>query len=196
MPLSERRDILHDNVQESRIVACCDGVVGKGKAFFKATVAAGHEGVVAKRLTSRYMPNHRGREWQKVKPRMELPCAVIGYRAGPEGVRDLVMASVVDDELAYVGTVELGVDAVPRKQLESLRVKKPVIRCSLPARWVKPELLCVVRFAGWRPGGWWRDATVRPLFASPCPVSSSHRHDAPSAGREAREMLKKYGDVH
>ena len=33
----------------------------------------------------------------------------------------------------------------------------PAVACSLSARWVKPELLCVVQFAGWRAGGWWRD---------------------------------------
>jgi ATP-dependent DNA ligase len=56
-PLSRRRELLHDVLPASPHLACCDGVVGNGKAFFSAVVAAGHEGVVAKRLTSRYSPS-------------------------------------------------------------------------------------------------------------------------------------------
>jgi len=44
------------------------------------------------------------------------------------------------------------------QRLEGMRIPRPAIACSLSARWVKPELLCVVQFAGWRAGGWRRDA--------------------------------------
>jgi ATP-dependent DNA ligase len=72
-------------------------------------VAQGFEWVVAKRLTSRYVPNGRGTAWRKIKQTMELPCAVIGYRSGRDGLRDLLLAAMVDGKPAYVGTVELGI---------------------------------------------------------------------------------------
>src|SRR5277367_5557183 len=50
----------------------CEGVVGKGRSFFKKTIAAGHEGVLAKRLTSRYVANRRTCAWQ-IKPKIPLP---------------------------------------------------------------------------------------------------------------------------
>jgi bifunctional non-homologous end joining protein LigD len=50
-------------------LALAEGVVDSGRAFFAAAVAAGHEGIVAKRLDSRYRPGHRSSAWQKIKPR-------------------------------------------------------------------------------------------------------------------------------
>jgi putative pyruvate formate lyase activating enzyme len=35
------------------------------------------------------MPNRRGTAWRKIKQTTELPCAVIGYRTGADGLRDL-----------------------------------------------------------------------------------------------------------
>jgi bifunctional non-homologous end joining protein LigD len=46
-----------------------DGVIGNGRAFFAAAIAAGHEGVVAKRLDSAYRPGRRSPAWRKIKPR-------------------------------------------------------------------------------------------------------------------------------
>jgi hypothetical protein len=56
----------------------------------------GHEGVVAKRLTSRYVANKAASAWRKIKQTMELVCVVVGYRMGPNGLRDLQLAAVVD----------------------------------------------------------------------------------------------------
>jgi len=47
------------------------GVVGAGTAFFAAAVAQGHEGIVAKLLTSRYRPGRRSPAWLKIKPRQQ-----------------------------------------------------------------------------------------------------------------------------
>ena len=161
-PLRDRCALLHERVSGVAFASCCQGVVGDGKAFFEKAIAAGHEGVVAKRLSSRYLPNRRGRAWRKVKQTTDLPCVVIGYRPGPEGVRDLVMATLLEGELSYAGLVELGIHQ-PQKMrslLEPLKIRKPVITCSLSARWVQPVLFCTVRICGWRPGGLWRDPVV------------------------------------
>jgi ATP-dependent DNA ligase len=97
-PFEERLHLLHTHLPELPCVALCEGVIGEGRAAFQAAVAAGHEGVVAKRLTGRYLPNQRG--WQKIKQTFDLPCVVIGYRTGPDGLRDLVMATLLDGILA------------------------------------------------------------------------------------------------
>ena len=161
-PLSERRRMLHEELPELPFVSLCEGVLGDGKAFFHAAVQRGFEGVVAKRLNSRYTPNKRGRAWRKIKHTTELPCAVIGYRTGADGLRDLLVAAMVNGKPAFVGTVELGIrggsDLVRR--MESMRTPKPAVPCSMSARWVAPELCCTVRFCGWRRGGVWRDAVL------------------------------------
>jgi len=54
-------------------LAVAPGMVGAGRAFFAAAVAAGHEGVVAKRLDAPYCPGRRAHAWQKIKPRPVAP---------------------------------------------------------------------------------------------------------------------------
>jgi ATP-dependent DNA ligase len=139
LPLFERRRVLHDHLSEIPHVSLCDGVVGEGKASFRAALAAGHEGVVAKRLTSLYVPGRRSAAWQKTKQRIDLPCVIIGYRTGPNGLRDLLMATLKDGKLAYVGGVELGIReaAALLAKLESMRKSSPVVPCAVAARWVR-----------------------------------------------------------
>lgn len=161
-PLSERRELLRDILPDHSLISACQGVVEKGKKFFAKMVAAGHEGVVAKRLTSPYTPNKRGSAWHKIKERLELPCVVIGYRLVRQELRALLMATLVDGKLAYVGTVELGIEGATLTQLEALGQRQPAVPCRMSAKWLAPKLLCTVRFAGWRPNGTWRD----PLLAS------------------------------
>jgi hypothetical protein len=93
---------------------------------------------------------------------MEMACAVIGYRAGADGVRELPLAAMVDGKPAFVGSVELSIRG-GRELLERLnanRIPKPAVPCSLSARWVAPEIACTVRFCGWRRGRIWRDAVL------------------------------------
>ena len=46
-----------------------EGVVGPGKAFYERVVEEGLEGVVAKRMASRYRPGRRTDAWRKITPR-------------------------------------------------------------------------------------------------------------------------------
>jgi ATP-dependent DNA ligase len=87
---------------------------------------------------------------------------VIGYRAGADGVRDLLLAAMVDGRPAFVGSVELGIrgDRELLERLNAGRISRPAVPCSLSARWVAPEVACTVRFCGWRRGRVWRDAVL------------------------------------
>jgi len=161
-PLHYRRQVLSKNLPELPMVSLCDGMVGAGTAFFRSAIVAGHEGVVAKRLSSPYVPNQRGKAWRKIKQKFDLPCVVIGYRLQGRELRDLAMATLVDGKPAYAGVVELGIHHAQEllDRLESARLSDPAIGCPLHARWVKPQLFCMVRCCGWRPNGVWREAVV------------------------------------
>ena len=69
--LARRREALGKVVasSEGRALVYSDGVVGPSKAFYERVVQAGLEGVVAKRLASRYRPGRRTDAWLKIKPR-------------------------------------------------------------------------------------------------------------------------------
>ena len=69
-PLAGRREALRKAVAgaERKRLVYSEGVVGPGKAFFERVVEKGLEGVVAKRLASRYRPGRRTDAWLKIKP--------------------------------------------------------------------------------------------------------------------------------
>ena len=83
-PLSVRRDLLE------QLVGSIDGsplrlspsVTDCGKSLFDDAAAQGHEGIMAKRLDSRYQPGRRSPAWRKIKPREVTLCVIIGYRVG------------------------------------------------------------------------------------------------------------------
>jgi hypothetical protein len=56
-PFEKRLHLLHTRLPELACVSLCEGVIGEGRAFFQAAIDAGHEGVVAKALASRYPPD-------------------------------------------------------------------------------------------------------------------------------------------
>ncbi len=70
-PLSTRRDIMLKTVgSDQQQLIASDGVIGPGRSFYEQVVAEQLEGVVAKRLASRYLPGRRTGAWIKIKPSM------------------------------------------------------------------------------------------------------------------------------
>src|SRR5207249_6762421 len=72
------------------------------------------EGIVAKRLESRYQPGKRTRDWLKFKAHCEQEFVIAGYTRG-KGRREsafgsLVLAVYGADGLEYVGNVGTGFD--------------------------------------------------------------------------------------
>jgi ATP-dependent DNA ligase len=160
-PLSQRRQLLQEILPSDPLLSTCAGVIGSGLVYFTQVVEEGQEGLVAKRLTSLYVPGQRSASWRKIKPVQELPCLVLGYQAGPEGLKALLLAAERDGELYYVGTVDKGVPT-GMDVLGQLRPRhKPLVPCPHPGQWVEAGCICKVRFHGWRPSGGWRD----PVFA-------------------------------
>lgn len=48
--------------------------MGQGKAVYATALVQGHEGLVAKHLTSTYRPGRRAAAWRKIKPRGRQGC--------------------------------------------------------------------------------------------------------------------------
>ena len=69
--LLHRRERLAAMLQDANAqqVVFSQGVAGAGRAFYEQVIARQLEGVVAKRLNSRYLPGRRSDAWLKIKPR-------------------------------------------------------------------------------------------------------------------------------
>jgi DNA ligase D-like protein (predicted ligase) len=173
-PLVQRRARLQDLLAQTNepLLVYSDGVTGNGQQFFAQVVAQGHEGVMAKKHGSRYSPGKRSPAWRKIKPTGSLPCAIVGYQEARHGLKRLLLATVRDGVLRYVGRLSRGLTDPTRgelaRRLAALRRRpQPLVSCAQLACWVEPELYCRVQFSGWTRHGHLRHAVFRGLLDYP-----------------------------
>jgi bifunctional non-homologous end joining protein LigD len=155
--LIDRRQLLSSVLLPSDIVRYSDHFIGKGDELLKAVRAKGLEGIIAKQAQSRY-ESKRSNCWIKIKVTTQQDFVICGYILGErEPFGALVLGYFKDKKLIYAGNVGSGftqqsLKAVGEK-IKSLIVKKPVLS-DVPREigevtWVKPELVCVVKFTSW-----------------------------------------------
>jgi bifunctional non-homologous end joining protein LigD len=164
VPLRERRRLLMARVLDGPSVRLLDSFGGgDGILVFETARAQGQEGVVAKKLTSTYVPGSRTKNWLKIKAFREQSFVIVGFTA-PQGGRQyfgsLALAVLDDDQLTYAGQVG-GFDERTLSQirdlLKPLMVGKPegIARHNLAPKdttWVRPELVCDVKYNEWTRG--------------------------------------------
>jgi bifunctional non-homologous end joining protein LigD len=136
-----------------------------GEALYEAAKEQGLEGVMAKRLASKYCQGKRTRDWLKIKTHGRQEFVIAGYTRG-EGRRadsfgSLVLAVNEGGGLRYVGNVGTGFDAKEIDRL--LKLLRPLERKDSPfpevpkmprvrkndVVWVEPRLIAEVEFSEW-----------------------------------------------
>ncbi len=163
-PLEARRKLL------SKIVVKRDGPIrlsqslgGSVAAILKASRRHGLEGIVAKRVSSRYESGKRSGAWMKVRFVREQEFVIGGFTA-PAGKRAhfgaLLLGYFEGRALRYAGKVGTGFDAKTLGKLHPrlLRQKQkgspfgdPVAEKNVT--WVKPKLVGQVKFVEWTRDG-------------------------------------------
>ena len=119
-PLARRRASLLDAVHglQGPRLAVSEGLVGQGKALIDACVPRGLEGMVAKRLDSRYVAGRRTGAWLKTIHRRRLQCAIIGFVPTDGGSFEvLILATESADRIVPCGLVELGFTTDTRREI-------------------------------------------------------------------------------
>lgn len=152
-PLTTRREMLSvlvKGVNNPQLILS-EGVIGPGTAFFAEACRQNLEGVIAKRLNSRYLPGQRTDAWTKIKKLSELYCAIIGFvPTGPDDFRSLIIAAEHEGKLRCVGKVGTGFSVALRKKINELiwtRLQdKPICECDIKGKWLAPGLFCRVVF--------------------------------------------------
>ena len=72
LPYVQRRQILAENAGEIPLTKqTITGSVEEAEQFLKEATSAGHEGLMAKKIDSDYVPGIRGKRWLKIKPTLE-----------------------------------------------------------------------------------------------------------------------------
>ncbi|GAB2962360.1 non-homologous end-joining DNA ligase [Saccharothrix stipae] len=179
VPYSERRAELAalglGGLAEVRVPPCFTDVDGRDVLAVAADY--GLEGVVAKRITSRYEPGRRSTAWVKAPLVRTQEVLIGGWRPG-DGRRAGTVGSLLlgvpsDDGLRYVGKVGTG---FTHSALLDLRERlQPLARAASPfvdpvpteharrAHWVRPELVGEVEYRTWTTDGRLRHSSWRGL---------------------------------
>jgi bifunctional non-homologous end joining protein LigD len=167
VPLSERRKLLESIVKPGGVVRLSQ-TFEEGEHLLEAAREQGLEGVIAKRASGHYEAR-RSDCWIKVKTVSETECVICGYTKGErEFFGALILGIYQNKKLVWAGNVGTGFDqalmADIHKRLQPLETE----RCPFDERpklkdvvWVRPELVCTVRYIEWTPDGRLR----APVFA-------------------------------
>ena len=137
--------------------------VGDGEVLMKASLDAGLEGVVAKRLDSVYEPGRRSGAWLKVKNRLRQEFVIGGWVDG-EGRRQglpgaLLVGYHEEGRLVYASRVGTGFTDAALARLG--RLMRPLERATSPfdvgkppgrPHFVEPRLVAEVEFSEWTRG--------------------------------------------
>ncbi len=99
LPYVQRRQILIEHAGGIRVTdQLVTDNIEEAEKFLKEAIDAGHEGLVAKKLDSKYTPGTRGKRWFKIKPVLEpldlvIVAAEYGYGRRFEWLSDYYLAA-------------------------------------------------------------------------------------------------------
>jgi bifunctional non-homologous end joining protein LigD len=149
---------------------------GAGTALLEATSSQGLEGVVAKRLDSRYEPGRRTTAWLKIKHTMRQELVICGWLPGEGRRTDRIGALLMGlhepgGELRYAGRV--GTGFTDRTLAELARRLAPLRREQSPfdlapklprnAVFVEPRLVAEIELREWTSDGVMRAPSFKGL---------------------------------
>lgn len=157
-PLSQRLARLDEHVAPRGALAISDREPEHGTALFAAAAEHGLEGLIAKRLGSRYQAGQRSRDWLKLKVRRSAELVIGGWLGGQGqragGLGSLLLGAYDGVGLRYVGRAGTGFGAAEQERLERLLASRAVDAAPFTAQpapppgaqWVRPDLVCRVEY--------------------------------------------------
>jgi bifunctional non-homologous end joining protein LigD len=182
LPYARRRELLTSLQLSGNTWETSPSTVGGGAEALAGAVAQHTEGILAKRIDSRYTPGRRSPAWLKVKNIRTQEVVVGGWTPGQgnraDTIGSLLLGVPGPDGLDYVGQVGTGFTRAALADLQDLLEGSPAspFARSLPARevrdarWVVPGLVGEVAFTEWTRDGRLRHPAWRGLRPDKSPA--------------------------
>jgi bifunctional non-homologous end joining protein LigD len=169
LPLTERRELLRQNLPGEGIIRMSDDFKALATEFLEVASGMGLEGIIAKKENSTYHPGERTRDWLKIKANQRHEVVIGGYTRNDgsnKAFSSLLVGVYENGKLEYTGKIGTGFNDKLQADLMQ-KFKKLVINKSpftiipdvnKPSRfrpnppnatvtWLKPELVCEVSYA-------------------------------------------------
>ena len=145
LSLLERKEILN-NYEDNEVFVKSTYVYGKGSKLFEAIKSLDMEGIVAKRLDSKYLINERSDNWIKIKNYKSDDFLILGY-INKENVISLVLGELLKGRIVYVGKVSLGKKRSLANKIMNMKEAKALIDIKdKDVIYVKPNVKCEVKY--------------------------------------------------
>ena len=141
LPLEERQQMLRERFENNVVAAQADSF-DDGEALYALMKRENMEGIVSKRLSSRYTAGKRHTDWFKTKIVRKLLCAVTGVNYKNGLPSSLALGVFRDGTLTCTGDVGSGIKS------EELTLLAKQLK---PGD--EPVITCWVRFSEWTPSG-------------------------------------------
>lgn len=163
LELIQRKRILEALLPQSDEIVYSKHIIGEGnKALAEAEKAEG-EGLIAKKVTSKYLLNKRSKDWLKIKITKEQEMVIGGFtdpKGGRMGFGSLLLGYYEDEKFVYSGKCGTGFNDESLKDMHKRLKKLETDKCPFVtkpkergAHWVKPELVAQIKYTEWTETG-------------------------------------------
>lgn len=151
LPLSERKQILEKELDNTEHIVKMQYIEEYGEALFEAVKEQGLEGICIKAKNSKYFPNIRSSNWLKVLNYSFLDVWIIGYRVDKFG---LIAAIKGESSLKNIGIIEHGSINIRREFYNKVRSYTQEEKNNFV--YIQPYVKARVKFLNWTSKGYMR----------------------------------------
>lgn len=160
VPMVDRKQLLNKTLNSSDIIRMVTDYID-GKALFSVVKDKGMEGIVSKRIDSRYIAGKKHRDWFKTKIKKQILAVVCGVKVNNNEIKSLVLGVYEENRLRIIGSVSSGLSYSDKqllfKQLSRLALPEPPdLKGQLPYNdviWLNPVLTAIVQYLEREPRG-------------------------------------------
>lgn len=175
LTLIERKTLLQELVKQldDPVVKYSGHVSERGIKLFEKAKEKGWEGIIAKNGESEYLEGDRSLNWLKVKILNRQEVIICGYtepRGSRKKIGALILGVYEKKKLRYIGHCgggfnDQGLNDMHQLLQQYIQESSPFaerIKTNTMVTWLKPVLVCEVKFAGWTEDGVLR----QPIFVA------------------------------
>ena len=205
-PLYKRREILARLIPGNGIIRYSDHIDEIGKDFFEIAKANSLEGIIAKKKDSIYIADSRSKLWLKIKAEQRHEAIICGYTKKKDSDRmfsSLILGIQEKNQLRFIGQTGTGFTA--SLQEEIMMKMKPLTRKNCPFKsippitdpivWLKPVLVCEVKYAELTSEGVMRHASFQGLREDKSASDLNIEEDVATASKHTVEKKDNTGLV-